>query len=53
LNDDRTRLNDNFIPFVTALQLAVHMNGIEPGIKDKIIERLILNFGFFDDYPSP
>jgi hypothetical protein len=41
---------DRFIPFLTAHQLATHMNGFEPGIQDEIINKLILNFGFFDNY---
>jgi len=44
---------DNFMPFLTALQLATHMIGFEPGIQDEIVDKLMLNFGFFDDYPSP
>jgi len=42
---------DDFIPFLTAHQLATRMKGIEPGIQDEIVNTLILNFGFFDDYP--
>lgn len=44
--------HDNFIPLLAALQLATHMNGFDFNIQDEIINKLIFNFGFFDDYPN-
>ena len=44
---------DQYVPLAAALQLAAHMNGFDPGIQDEIINRLVLNFGFFDDYSPP
>lgn len=44
---------EDYIPFVAALKIATAMNPMESQAQDEIIRRLILCFGFFDDFLPP